>query len=374
MDKGMQVGTGAESDWTYMVSLLPEGWDQMAADSGALLKCRKFRQAEDLLRVLMIHLVDGCSLKETVVRAKTGGLVDISSVALFKRLRAAGEWFRMMSVAMMQQSVPIDFLAGVGLDLPVRLVDATCVSRPGSTGADWRLHYSMDVPDLRCRDIVAGDHTAGESFKNFRVEPGLVYVGDRGYCHREGVHYIVSGGGHVVVRLNHTGMPLLAAKSGRPFSILSRLARLSAKEVGDWSVAFDHGGERVEGRFCAVKKTKVAAEISREKLIREHRRKQKRPSAGALQAAGYVFLFTTLPADRLSAKNALELYRGRWQVELLFKRLKSLLGASELQKTTTEGVKAWLHGKIFAALLIENLVAAGERFFPWGYPFGETVS
>ena len=68
-----------------------------------------------------------------------------------------------------------------------------------------------------------------------------------------------------------------------------------------------------------------------------------------------------------SASALMELYRRRWQVELAFKRLKSLLQLGHLRKTDPEGAKAWLQGKVLAACLIEQLILIGERFSPWGY-------
>jgi len=86
-----------------------------------------------------------------------------------------------------------------------------------------------------------------------------------------------------------------------------------------------------------------------------------------LEAAGYIFVFTTL-AGRIAASAVLELYRGRWQIELAFKRLKSILAVGHLKKTDPDGARAWLQGKLLVAFLIEALISVGERFFPWGYP------
>lgn len=71
---------------------------------------------------------------------------------------------------------------------------------------------------------------------------------------------------------------------------------------------------------------------------------------------------TTL--DGLEAQGVLALYRHRWQVELAFKRMKSLLGLSHLRKKNPEGAKAWLQGKLLVACLIERLIAVGEHFSP----------
>jgi hypothetical protein len=86
-----------------------------------------------------------------------------------------------------------------------------------------------------------------------------------------------------------------------------------------------------------------------------------------LEAAGYIFVFTTLMAAQYPAETVLELYRCRWQVELAFKR-QSILATGHLKKTDPIGAQAWLQGKLLAALIIEALINTGERFSPWGYP------
>ena len=63
-------------DFDYLVRLLPEGWQAKAKELGALRRCRKLESAEVLLRVLLIHLAEGCSLRETALRAARGGLAS----------------------------------------------------------------------------------------------------------------------------------------------------------------------------------------------------------------------------------------------------------------------------------------------------------
>jgi hypothetical protein len=68
------------------VRLLPTGWQQMAWRSGAVLRLRGFPSPDVLLRVLMLHVARGYSLRETVVRAKLANWTDISDVALLQTL------------------------------------------------------------------------------------------------------------------------------------------------------------------------------------------------------------------------------------------------------------------------------------------------
>jgi hypothetical protein len=72
----------AEENWKVLVSLLPTGWQQMAWQSGAIERLRGFPSPDVLLRMLMLHVARGYSLRETVVRAKLANWTDISDVAL----------------------------------------------------------------------------------------------------------------------------------------------------------------------------------------------------------------------------------------------------------------------------------------------------
>ena len=77
-------------DWQLVERFLPQDWEAMARSAGALRRRGKFRDAPSLLRTLLLHLAAGCSLKETALRARLGGLAEVSAVAVWKRLREAG--------------------------------------------------------------------------------------------------------------------------------------------------------------------------------------------------------------------------------------------------------------------------------------------
>lgn len=357
-------------DGDVVKALLPEGWQDQAKATGALRRNRNFSGAEALLRVLLIHLVDGCSLRETSVRAHQGGLAQASDVALLKRLKACGEWFRWMGGALMQRYVrpPPEFLFP---GLRIRLVDGSRISEPGATGSTWRLHYAVSLPPLHRDEVSVTEPEVGESFKRFRVTPGDVLVGDRGYAHRAGIRHGVQEGGHIRVRLNLDHVPL-EREDGARFDRMAHLRTLASTGTGDWPVWVRDEEGRIPVRVCAIRKSVQATGRAREKLLREAARKKRRVKPQTLEAAGHVFVLTTLPAS-IAAASVLEVHRGRWQIERAFKRLKSILGVGHLKKTDPEGAKAWLQGKRMIAFLIEAMIAAGERFFPWGYPLTATA-
>lgn len=363
-----------DEDYAYILTLLPQGWREKAKELGALRRCRKVLDPERLLRVLLIHLAEGCSLRETALRAKQGGILELSDVAIMDRLRNSEQWFWWMNQQLMARWVR----RGPELIFPqrwnVRLIDGTRVKEPGPTGSSWLIHYSIRVPSLSCDELLvsAPKGGEGETFRRFAVEPGDLFVGDRVYGVRPSLLHVVGHGGHVLTRFALSNLPL-ERTDGRPFNLLKLLRRLKPRQIGDWPAQTrDDGGGSVHGRVVAVAKTRQAAGQAQNQVRRQaqkHGGAEVQPET--LEAAKYVFVFTTLGREDLSAKQALEIYRGRWQIELVFKRLKSILGLGHLRKTDPDSAKAWLQGKLLVALLIEALIRCGESFFPWGWPLDE---
>src|SRR5579864_5225924 len=95
----------AEENWKVLVSLLPAGWQQTAWQSGAIERLRGFPSPDVLLRMLLLHVARGYSLRETVVRAKLANWTDISDVALLKRLHNSEEWLRSLCIELLRETV-----------------------------------------------------------------------------------------------------------------------------------------------------------------------------------------------------------------------------------------------------------------------------
>jgi IS4 transposase len=64
-------------------------------------------------------------------------------------------------------------------------------------------------------------------------------------------------------------------------------------------------------------------------------------------------LLSSLP-DQHAAQAILQLYRLRWQIELLFKRFKSLLGLGDLPAKQRNLARSWILSKLILALLVER--------------------
>ena len=359
-------------DWALLVGLLPMGWEQQAVLSGASERLRGFPTTANLLRTLLLHVGKGYSLRETVVRAKAGGLADVSDVALMKRLRKAEGWLRGLCVSLLEEGgweVPAD-VRGYN----VRALDGTLIKEPGRVGSLWRVHYSIRIPSLVCDHFevssVKGSGT-GESLGRFVAGAGDLVLADRGFCRGSGIETLHRQGAAVMVRLNTSTLPLLT-ENGTRFRLVEQIATLrEAGQEREWPVWIAGTNGRIAGRLCVIRKSEEAAERARRQIKRKAQQGGPQPRPETLRYAEYVMVFTTVPASDFDTGEVLEWYRARWQIELVFKRLKSLAELGVLPKHDDQSARAWLYGKLLVVLMGQKLERLGREISPWGYRLPE---
>ena len=206
----------------------------------------------------------------------------------------------------------------------------------------------------------------GETFAHFPVARGDHVLADRGHSTAAGLAHVASAGGHVTVRVNTGALPLRTT-GGAPFDLPAAVGSLKrAGAARSWPAVAVGDGIAVPGRVCAIRKTREATAIAHRKLRETTARKGNRVQPQTLEFARHVIVFTTFPEARFTAAEVLEWYRVRWQVELVFKRFKSLAQLGHLPKHGDESARAWLHGKLLVALLVEKLIRHASAVSPWG--------
>jgi hypothetical protein len=361
----MQDVNAADESWEILQQFLPDNLEASAREHGAFRRARgEIQSAEVLLRLLLLHVAGGLSLEQAVVRAREHKLVNISAVGLFKRLRNSGPWLVWLTEQLVK-TLSADWDDVLWKGRPIRVLDATDIEEPGPTGTDWRLHYSLRLPQLSCDFLELTDAHGGETLKRLPIDKGDIVLCDRGYSHREGVAQVLAAEADVVVRLNTGAFPLTNQK-GEGLDLVKLVTTLKVGQAGEWPVWFEHAGQRQRLRLCVLRKSQVATQQARRKAEESAREKGHQVRPETLKLAAFVLVLTSLQANWGTAL-VLELYRARWQVELAFKRLKQLLAAGHVPKTTDPSCRAWLQAKILTALLIEHMIHAGCFFSPWGY-------
>ena len=334
-------------NWNLLLSLLPTGWQQAALEFGAVTRLRGFTSPETLLRTLLLHVGLGYSLRETVVRARLAQWVDVSDVALLKRMRNSEQWLRFLCVALLRENAAFALAETVGV---VRIVDGTVIKEPGKTGSQWRILYSLQLPSLMCDFLevtASGGQGHGESLSRLPIARRELILADAGYCSIAGFEYVQQKGADVLVRVNPQAF-VAYSQQGRRFNLPTQLRQLAhAGQIGEWKVTLHGPTCSFRGRVCAVRKSDYAVQEAHRRLHRKASKKQMNTRPETLEVAKYVVVFTTY--RNASAAQVLEWYR---------------LG--HLPKHDARSSRAWLHGKLLVALLAQKLMRNGRDISPYG--------
>lgn len=341
--------------WEGVLSRLEEHADLegSARAHGALVRRRVITTAGQLLRLVLAYALSGFSLRTTAAWAEASGQASLSDVALLKRLRRCGPWLSAL-VSELSSALHPEAACGAGARRVVA-VDATAVCSPGGKHKRYRLlHTVYDVGAQCFRTTELTAREAAERLDVGSVAAGEIRLGDRVYGRYHDLAAVSGAGADYVVRLSATALKLT-----HPEGTALRRAQLctTAEPAGVQDVPMlvhgAKGAAPLAARLIILPLPPEKAEAARRRMRQKARRWGYTPSADALATAGCLMLVTSLDAERWPAERVLSLYRRRWQVELAFKRLKSLLGLEALRAVDSASVSAWIHAVLLVALLIE---------------------
>jgi hypothetical protein len=169
---------------------------------------------------------------------------------------------------------------------------------------------------------------------------------------------VIEKGAFLVTNFYPGSCPL-ETEEGKPLQLVKWLKQRHARAGNVCSTTgyFQYDGKRYKVRVIAKRRT---AEQTKEMIRRKKRKASSRvggvKSMGAesLYLAGWLLVMTTLPATDWSAREVLCLYRARWHIELLFKRIKQLLDHHILRAKTEETARAQMLALLLAWVIQQD--------------------
>lgn len=345
--KGMKMLTDA----------LPGGWREKAKETKAIQREGDYiKKPDDLLRVILLWS-EIQSYGSASAYLKMTGDFPLSKNAVRERVRGSVSWLEWIVTSFCREQEFLGEKPEWLKDRRVLIADATNVSKPGSTKADYRLHYMMDLFTLGTVEQHLTDGKIGESATNFEtLKEGDLFLADRAYGTLKGLRWVREHGADCLFRMKANSFNLYEKTEDgeyRQYDLTGNLSHWKAGRVVDLSLWCRDGKEMLPIRICAFGKTQKEIDEGIRRIKQSNTGKN-RTKVTPLQSIynKYVVVMTTM-AETISAQQILELYRMRWQVELVFKRMKSLLAYDKLQGTTEETVKAWFYCKLLIAALCE---------------------
>lgn len=342
-----------KTQWQCLADLLPGHLDELAREHGAAAfqAHGRIEDASTLLHLVCLWAVGSFSFQTCAAFAHAAGLVSITGVALHKRFgRMHGLLRAIVSMLMPQgQDARSRRLRG---KWTVLVADATSLVVPTQ---HTKLHWAMNLADLSIDQVQFHPQRprSGETFRNFVARPGQLWLGDRIYASGKGLAYLLAHGAHGLARYNRNQTLFTSAACDASYDPLALARRSRRGETREYPVWIRSGKQCFAARLI-VKKLSDAAHRRQIEHFKESKVK-KTPYNKAL--AGFLLLITTVPADEMSAAEALALYRLRWQIELRIKRAKSLMGLHTMRSRTPGMISVWILAHIMAQLLVDRLEA-----------------
>jgi hypothetical protein len=338
-----------EEEWEYVRTLLPLDLEDSSRSAGALLRCRNVPDAAALLRLALAYAVSDLSLKDVAAWASALHLAEITGPGLFYRLREAEGWLEhVLAEVLAAEQVGAEPAAW-----PVRVVDATVINGPGNKPVQWRAHVLINPATGGFQRVELTDDSGGEKLGRYKIQRGEIVLGDRAYGTARGLYAVREADAHALVRFNPGNLrtcdeqrqrihlaekePLVPSVGVVEFSLTIPVPPTSTKSHKTWDSA------------------KAIAWLPARAL------------ASRTRSGEVIWLITTLDATQLPPVQSMVLYRARWQIELLFKRLKSLLHLDTLPSRQGPTAKSWMLARLIAAALAQRLVQPSGPLSPWGY-------
>jgi len=345
--------------WPEVSACFPADFDLAATarSRGAFTRAREIKNPATLLRLALAYGGCGMSVRETCAWAEAGGITSLSDPSLLERLCKAAPWLGDIVAALIaeQATVPTGRWAGYRL----RALDGTSICQPGADRTTWRLHGGYDLASGQVDQLELTDVHGAENLQRLTCRVGDVVLADRGYARPRDLRPVIDAGADFIVRTGWNSLRLTQA-DGEPFDLFATLCAQIEQE-SEVNVRIHEGTKGTEPseplvlRLVIRRKDTEQAQAARQRLLKDARKRGKQPDPRSLEAAKYILLLTSLPDAVFAPTDILAFYRFRWQIELAFKRFKSLAGLDMLPAKKPELARAWIYARLIVAIIAEQI-------------------
>lgn len=334
---------------------LPTEYKKACWETKAMSR-RRGIQNEDILLLLCLYYAYDKSLIDTKNYAKSVLSIDISDVGFMKRFSRCNDWIKWINQRLLQErSAQFDIPEKLK-EMHVLAIDASDIVSKGAIRQTWRLHYAFDLFSMSSTQFQITPESTGETLKNFELAKNDLVLADRAYATITGMEHCMNADADFVMRVRSKAFKMYNADGN--IIQLTDLLRTVTEAPTDFFVYYKCPDQSLHSvRLCAVQKSDEEQAYAQKKLRRKESKRQMKISEDTKYSHNYFFVVTSLD-QRFSAEDIMTIYRLRWQVEMVFKRLKSVIGLGSMPTKTAESSEAWLNCKMLIALLIEKMLSS----------------
>ena len=294
--------------------------------SGVIKRHRKVRTAEDLIDAILLMVTENLSLRRLSEVMAVKHSIFMSDTAWEKQILKCADVFEKAVKGVSSLGITDDGVRHT------YLIDASNIPVEGGKGASMRLHCSY-CPDsgVIAEEHITDWHTA-ESMRNFNIHTGMLYIGDRAYGRAGQFEYIRSHKADFLIRMSPSHISLYSDNACNNVISFSDILRDTPEIKVTLHCYFRYRKKcfPVNVQAFRIPDDKLDAVDHRQR--RTAQKKQRKLSENTILFSKWLILATSLDPDK---HDMLEFYSKRWQIELLFKRSKSIFHFHRLRHSSS---------------------------------------
>lgn len=340
----------------------PKDLEEQIKNTGVLLRKREVKSASDLLKVLFLYSVTNLSFRILALAASVLGIASISDTAWRKKFLSALPFLQVLFHHLLKTVIKQP-QKGEFLHKNVYLVDASIIGQVGKQQPQYRVHLCYDLNQNQINQIKCTDLHTAEGMKHFSFRENDLVLADAGYGTISNYLEIRKQQADALLRVSPNHITF-QEKNGTKLDFVKLLKEI--EESGDSSYeksCFIKEGKTLHWvRIVVGKLPKEQAALSQKRKQRKAQKNGSKIKEETLLYAKYVILITSLGAE-YDREEILELYRNRWQIELLFKRMKQNLRIHRIRAGSEAYAFTLIYLWLILWLITERNVIRAEQYF-----------
>ena len=242
-----------------LIDKLPEGYEDAARKTGAFTRKREIKSVNELLTLVFMYIVHGMSYLSVSATAHLKGirLSDVSFMERFLKCGSFIEWLlnNIKPEATAHYKKPEKFE-----NYDIKALDASVVTTGGKARITHRLHYAIDIFNLKTDQYKITNEKIGESMTNFNAKPNDLFIGDRAYGTITSMEHCRINEANFIFRLRKNAFDVYDS-NGTKIDLINKLQKLTDKRKLDIRCYYRNAQkEYIPIRICAMIKPKNLVE------------------------------------------------------------------------------------------------------------------
>jgi len=345
------------------------------AEQTGLLKRQRKLMPDTILKVFTFGLFNSAdpSLKQIVSKCRDveKGL-KISKQAIHNKLDKISDFLKeMFGLSMnftINESLAVEIVEIISQFKDVKIYDSSRITLPdklaeilpglGGRNSDSSLRiqacYSLLSKIITSFELTESPGTDASYNDQIlkQTEENELIITDLGYFNKDFFTSLEEKGAYFLSRVRKNAVIGTQKNGSNQLKRKQFLKLLKDKQIIDTQVFV--GGSNTDKLECRLVGIRLPEEVVNEKRREANKKaksKGKQLNKYETELLAWHIVITNVPASMLSAKAACDLYRARWQIELVFKACKSYLNIDKVGRCGEYQLECLIYGRLIAILL-----------------------